>query len=234
MSNNSFVFYESFFEAIRLLPKEESLEAYDAICRYALYGEEPDELLPGTEIVFTLVKPQIDANNQRRSNGEKGGRPKKTDGLLKKNQRLKKEKPNVNVNGNVNANVNVNEYMGAFEETWQHYPRKKEKAAAYKAYKARLHEYSPEQLDIAVKRYAEECRILGTEERYIKHGATFFGPSMPFTDYLAEDYRPPDVSTGRKMEPVNNRFNNFEQRTYSQEDYKSFEQAMKKRGVPKQ
>ena len=92
MSNNSFVFYESFFEAIRLLPKEESIEAYDAICRYALYGEEPEELLPGTEIVFTLVKPQIDANNQRRSNGEKGGRPKKTDGLLKKKPTVKKRK----------------------------------------------------------------------------------------------------------------------------------------------
>lgn len=230
MSNNSFVFYESFFEAIRLLPKEESIEAYNAICRYALYGEEPDELLPGTEIVFTLVKPQIDANNQRRSNGEKGGRPKKTDGLLKKNQRLKKEKPNVNVNGNVNANVNANEYMGAFEETWQHYPRKKEKAAAYKAYKARLHEYSPEQLDIAVKRYAEECRILDTEERYIKHGATFFGPSLPFLDYLSPDYRPPEPKPMKQA--VGNSFHNFEQRNYSDDFHRKLEMA--KRGVPKQ
>ena len=87
-------------------------------------------------------------------------------------------------------------YSCAFEQTWQIYPRKKEKAAAYKAYKARLKDYTEPELDLAARRYAEECRILGTEERYIKHGATFFGPSLPFVDYLADDYRPPEPSRG--------------------------------------
>ena len=214
--NNSFVFYESFWNAIRLLPKDERLEAFETICEYALNDYLPDELLPGTEIVFTLVKPQIDANNQRRSNGIKGGRPSKEKPSVKnkKTNGYKNKKPNVNVNvnvndnANVNANVNENEnenengnvnangYSCAFEQTWQIYPRKKEKAAAYKAYKARLKDYTEPELDLAARRYAEECRILGTEERYIKHAATFFGPSLPFVDYLADDYRPPEPSRG--------------------------------------
>ena len=235
--SNSFVFYESFHQAIRLLPERERLQAYEAVCNYALFGEEPEEMLPGTEVAFILIKPQIDANNQRRSNGGLGGRPrkekplddnKKTDGYKKKkpmvsetkNHRLSEtktnggqtQKPNVNVNVNVNDNVNVNVndiYTPVFEDLWKTYPRKKEKAAAYKAYKARLHEYSEDQLLTATRRYAEECRILKTEERYIKHGATFFGPSLPFADYLAEDWKPPEDSRKQR-----NGFHNFEQRDY--------------------
>ena len=242
--SNSFVFYESFHQAIRRLPERERLQAYEAVCNYALFGEEPEEMLPGTEVAFILIKPQIDANNQRRSNGGLGGRPRKektlddngkTNGYKKKkpmvsetkNHRLSEsktnggqtQKPNVNVNDNVNVNVNdnvnvnVNDiYTPVFEDVWKAYPRKKEKGAAYKAYKARLHDFSEEQLLIAVKRYAEECRILNTEERYIKHGATFFGPSEPFADYLAEDYRPPKPQ-GKKRREANS-FHNFDQRDY--------------------
>lgn len=107
------------------------------------------------------------------------------------------------------SKANIGSYSEGFEEAWKTYPRKKEKAAAYKAYKARLHEYSEDQLLTATKRYAEECRILNTEERYIKHGATFFGPSMPFADYLAEDWKPPEDSRKQR-----NGFHNFEQRDY--------------------
>lgn len=107
------------------------------------------------------------------------------------------------------SKANIGSYSEGFEEAWKTYPRKKEKAAAYKAYKARLHEYSEDQLLTATKRYAEECRILNTEERYIKHGATFFGPSLPFADYLAEDWKPPEDSRKQR-----NGFHNFEQRDY--------------------
>ena len=72
-----------------------------------------------------------------------------------------------------------------FEQIWKAYPRKKEKAAAYKVYKARLSDgFSEDELETAVKRYADECKKLHTEERYIKHAATFLGPNTPFVDYL--------------------------------------------------
>ena len=227
--SNSFVFYESFHQAIRLLPERERLQAYEAVCNYALFGEEPEEMLPGTEVAFILIKPQIDANNQRRSNGGLGGRPrkekpsddnKKTDGYKKKkpmvsenkNHRLSETKTNggQTQKPNVNVNVNANDiYTPVFEELWKAYPRKREKAAAYKAYKARLKDFSEAQLKEAAEKYAEECRILKTEERYIKHGSTFFGPSLPFADYLAEDWKPPEDSRKQR-----NGFHNFEQRDY--------------------
>ena len=122
-----------------------------------------------------------------------------------------------NTVSNTNTDIDIlyskyttGDYPGGFEEAWKIYPRKKEKAAAYKAYKARLHDFSEEQMLTATKRYAEECRILNTEERYIKHGSTFFGPSMPFADYLAEDWKPPENS--RKQQA--NGFHNFDQREY--------------------
>lgn len=56
MKVDSFIFYEAFYEAIMLLDPTERFEAFEAICRYALYGEESDELSTGAEIVFILSK----------------------------------------------------------------------------------------------------------------------------------------------------------------------------------
>lgn len=70
--NDGFVFYASFYDALSDLPDDIRVQAYDAICRYALLGEEPD--CGGVvRTVFKLVKPQIDANNKRREAGRKGG-----------------------------------------------------------------------------------------------------------------------------------------------------------------
>lgn len=67
-----FVFYGSFYDALSDLPDDLRLEAYDAICKYALLGEIPD--CSGTvSAVFKLVRPQIDANRKRREAGRKGG-----------------------------------------------------------------------------------------------------------------------------------------------------------------
>ena len=123
---DSFVFYKSFYEAMKFLDPETKCKAYDAICDYAFNGELPSG--GGMErAVFELVKPQIDANEKRRAigraNGEKGaeygklgGRPKKpldnpqkTPKKPQKNPRETDNKPaNVNVNDNVNANDNEN------------------------------------------------------------------------------------------------------------------------------
>lgn len=78
-----------------------------------------------------------------------------------------------------------NNYSVHFESFWNAYPRKKEKAKAYKCYNARLKDgYSEEDLLTAATEYAKECKERKTEERYIKLGGTFLGPSTPFTDYL--------------------------------------------------
>ena len=110
MNRDSFIFYRSFYEAIEEVDTETQVAIYNAICRKALYDE--DTTLSGTaKILYTLIKPQLDANNKRYSDGQKGGRPKKeTDGCKEKETSgYKNKKPNNNENENVNENVNENE-----------------------------------------------------------------------------------------------------------------------------
>lgn len=117
MIRDSFVFYKSFADAIDLLPEHEQVGAYRAIVRYALTGEEP-QIDGMAQIVFTMARPQIDANTKRFHDGHKGadygklgGRPKKNPiGVISENPSGVSEKtPNVNVNVNDNVNVNVND-----------------------------------------------------------------------------------------------------------------------------
>ena len=126
MERDSFVVYKSFYESINIedLPDETQLELYRAIFEYGFYGKEP-KLKGISNSIFTLIKPQIDANNKRYCDGKKGGRPKKGDNLEtkktsgyenkkpvvinKKTSGYENKKPNDNVNVNVNVNVNDKE-----------------------------------------------------------------------------------------------------------------------------
>lgn len=109
---DSFVFYRSFYDAIKDLPRDVQGEIYTAIMEYSLYGKETENLKPIARSVFILMKPQIDVNNKRFENGKKGGRPK-SEGQSNNNQEETKEKPSNNQNEtkskpNVNDNVNDN------------------------------------------------------------------------------------------------------------------------------
>ena len=110
---DSFVFYRSFYESIKLLPKKYQTQCFEALCRYAL-DDVPFEGVPGTvEAILRSFKFQVDANNRKYENGKRGGRPKKNQAETKTkpndNQSKSKHKPNDNVNVNVNVNDNVND-----------------------------------------------------------------------------------------------------------------------------
>lgn len=125
MERNSFVFYRSFYEAIVELPREVQGEVLTAVIEYGLNGVTTEPLKPIARGMLALIKPMVDANNQRFRNGCKGaasgklgGRPKHVadpqnepketpQETPKKPQRNPKKTPNVDVN--VNADVNVNE-----------------------------------------------------------------------------------------------------------------------------
>ena len=86
------------------------------------------------------------------------------------------------------SNKAISNYSTDFEEFWAIYPRKADKAQAYKKYKARLEDgFSHEQLLEAAKNYADQCKRDRTEDKYIKHGKTFLGESTPFLDYLPKN-----------------------------------------------
>lgn len=110
----SFIFYASFYEALKELPNELRLEIFDAVCEFSLNGKEP-ELTGVARAIFALIRPQIAANFARYENGCKGGRPK-TETKPNENQNQTETKPNENQvgtnskpNDNVNENVNVKE-----------------------------------------------------------------------------------------------------------------------------
>ena len=116
----SFVFYESFSDAINELKPADRLKVYDSITAYVFKGKEPN-LSGVSKAIFALIKPQLDANKVRYENGLKGGAPKGNSNARKqptvesekqptveKEEHLKttdgclQKQPNENVNENVN------------------------------------------------------------------------------------------------------------------------------------
>lgn len=95
---SGFVFYRSWLEAVKNLPREIQGEVLTAIIEYGLDGVTTGSLKPITSAMLAMVKPQIDANNKRLENGLKGGRPRKieTEAEPNNNQVITKEKPNNN------------------------------------------------------------------------------------------------------------------------------------------
>lgn len=118
---DSFIFYRSFWEAIREADEAGQRQLYAAIAAFALDGEEP-QLTGLIKAVWLAIKPQLEVNRKRYENGKKGGAPKGSSnnptGRRGKaiatepkepitNQELTKNKANNNVNENENVNVNV-------------------------------------------------------------------------------------------------------------------------------
>ena len=92
-----FVFYKSFADAVDALPAEQYKTIVQAVCRYAIYGEEPEGLDAVSFALYTLMKPQIDANNKRREAGRVGGskqieaNAKQNEATLKQNEAKAKQ-----------------------------------------------------------------------------------------------------------------------------------------------
>ena len=121
------VFYASWLDAIKNLPREMQGEVLTAIIEYGLSGETTASLKPITKAMLALVKAQIDINNKRYENSLKGGRKREEDGNEgnqvqtkpepSANQTETKVKPNPNQvqtkpepnNVNVNDNDNDND-----------------------------------------------------------------------------------------------------------------------------
>lgn len=103
MARDSFIFYRSFYEAIKEIPEDAQLQVYKAISIYALEQEEI-ELTGISKAIFSLVKPQLDANYKKYENGKQKG--SKTE--AKNKQKTSKRETNVNDNENENVNVNDN------------------------------------------------------------------------------------------------------------------------------
>ena len=113
MQRESFIFYRSFAESLEVLNDKQYARVFRAITKFALNNEEPE--LTGVEkAIFSLVKPQLVANQKRYENGCRGGRKpnenqNETEIKPNINQDITNSKPNDNVNDNVNVNLKKEE-----------------------------------------------------------------------------------------------------------------------------
>ena len=68
MPRNQFTFYRSFFDSIeKLRTNAEKLQAYRAICQYALYEKppEPEAIKASAQAVFYIAQPILDTARKR-------------------------------------------------------------------------------------------------------------------------------------------------------------------------
>ena len=95
-----FLFYEDYYKVGKNLPTDaDKVLFYEAIFERGLTGKPLEKTgNPVTDTAFIFVESLIKANEKRREDGKKGGRPKGS----------KNKKPVVSLNGNVNGNANAN------------------------------------------------------------------------------------------------------------------------------
>lgn len=62
---DGFVFYRSYFEAIKILSKKNKLLAYEALAAYALDSTETTNLPPAVFSIVTMAIPNLDANRRK-------------------------------------------------------------------------------------------------------------------------------------------------------------------------
>lgn len=141
--NNSFVFFASYYDAIKNLPEEEQGLFYKTLVEYAIANKQPKNLTPSCKACFVIVKPFLDSSISKYrasvENGKKGGRPKKLtktkpnenptetqpkpnnnpDITQPKTQEKPTEKPSENLNRNSNRNSNRNNYRNIKENNKQ-------------------------------------------------------------------------------------------------------------------
>ena len=171
MERDSFIFYRSFYEAIKCLNDADAVQCFRAITSYALDGEEI-EVEGAAKAIFITVKPQIDANNRKYLNGLKGGKPKRnqeeTKMKPKRNQEETKAEPNVNDNVNDNDNdinnnivkIDYQNIVNLYNTICVSFPKVTKLSDSRKrAIRARLKSYSVEDLKTAFQ-MAEESDFL--------------------------------------------------------------------------
>ena len=114
---DGFVFQPSYYASMSNLPDADRLALYDALCRYGLYGEVPEDLPPIANGFFMLMQPTVDASKKRYAtsveNGKKGGAPKGNHNAKKQpknNLKTTEEQPknNLNINNNKNIDIDIN------------------------------------------------------------------------------------------------------------------------------
>jgi len=180
-TRDSFIFYRSFYEAINHLPEDQQLQIYKAIASYSLDFKDVNlEGIPNA--IFTLIKPQLEANRKRYLNGIKEKKISKTE--AKQKQTRSKPEANKNVNLNVNGEcklINENKELieSQFEEFWREYKNihtsKGGKTEALKKFTIALKKDNFQNILLGTKNYIAECK---KTETYTKAVSSFLNQEV--------------------------------------------------------
>lgn len=137
MERGQFTFFRSYWEALQTLPKKERLAAYEAICDYALNGNE-QEISGSAATAFILIKPTLDSGRKKAASGKHGGENGK--GIKKQTESKPKAKAKQPKREKEREEEKEREIENecyardAFETFWKAYPRKVGKDAARRAF----------------------------------------------------------------------------------------------------
>lgn len=102
---DSFVFYKSFYNAIKEFDNDTIAEFFKLVCQYALDGEIIETDNKVAKALFQMTIPKIEANNKRRENGKKGGAPtgnKNAKKTTEKQPKNNQKQPKVDLKNNLN------------------------------------------------------------------------------------------------------------------------------------
>ena len=123
---DTMIIYRSFYEAIKELPKENQADIWNAVYELGLNGVEI-ELQGISKTIFTLIKPQIEANLKRFENGSKPKtKREKSETEAKQKRKVSETEANNNNNNNNNKNIVIRkqEFASSLEPYLQTYGKK--------------------------------------------------------------------------------------------------------------
>lgn len=215
-TENSFLFYRSFYEAICDLPDEQQLKLFHAICEYGLYEKENSQLPGIANTVWKLIVPNLRASRIKRLNGRKGGRPCKeekpevkernnhrfsnheTTGVdtVKSNKEREKEKEKEK---DITTTISPpgNARSDAFDNFWKAYPRHVAKDKARSAFR-KVPKSEVPALMAALEQHKRSEQWTKDGGQFIPHPATFLNQQR-WTDEL--------MPTTRRMEAADRELN---------------------------
>ena len=152
---DSFIFYRSFYQSAKKLPKEDKAELFDAICSYALDGEEIDlSVVP--EAIFTVIQPNLDANRRRWENGCKEKKQTVSKPEAKDKQTVSKPEGNKDKDKDVKCKLE-----SQFESLWKLYnpihTSKGSKQDARMSFLKAIKNSSFEEIENGLKNYMSDC-----------------------------------------------------------------------------
>lgn len=200
-NRKQFTMYESIYKSLqRIRNKKDRADAYDAICAYALYNQEPnlETASDAVAIAFELTRPVLDSARKKAESGKQGGSKQKAkckqttrekenegekevEGEKENEEEIEKESLSDNLGAHKEkaASSNAPAVDCRFDSFWNAYPKNSDRHrdAALSAWK----QLNPNEDGVAhimsqLRLWKQSERWLEEDGRYIPKAEAFLDP----------------------------------------------------------